>query len=527
MVKRQGLFTLFVIAGLALMVALPAMAATVLPSGFAGKGVGNGGGSITDDGTTLTIQAKGADYEDADTDSFYFVSMPVTGDGTITARLTGAKGGADDGGERVGLMIRETTDPDSAFAAMNETNDNHGLSLNWRDAKGNTGTHEAGYGRRLFPVWFRGQRAGTNFTGFYSWTGDLWIPTNTKAVTMGAAANMGLAVASHDDSVTMTTTWDNVSVSPGAPLVTGLQACGNDKGVMLTWSALGGAKGYNIFRGAPNIALRSATKAQLVQINKTPVTDASFTDMDASIQTGARQVYAVAAIEADGTQGPLTLVVGGQGTKPPSPLPDYTLTVFGNHPEGTCAQGSMGAFADPTSGVITLRAGGFDFWSDHDDSVLLSQKVTGDFTATVQILDFPNGVNPCCGKAGLFLREALTPTSRYAGCALRTDGLRQQRRMDSSSPDDSEGSFVLPRDDARMALQTAGIWLQVKRTGNNVATNYSMDGKNFQPIDDPVTLDSLAADVQIGLQQGARDRDDPIQMRLSESEFKGLTITKP
>src|SRR2546428_1706649 len=155
MVKRQGLFMLYVIAALALVVALPAMAATVLPSSFVGKGIGNGGGSITDDGTTLTIQAKGADYEDADTDSFYFVSMPVTGDGTITARLTGAKGGADDGGERVGLMIRETTDPGSAFAAMNETNDTHGLSLNWRDAKGNPGSHESGYGRWLVSFWFK------------------------------------------------------------------------------------------------------------------------------------------------------------------------------------------------------------------------------------------------------------------------------------------------------------------------------------------------------------------------------------
>src|SRR5437660_11619850 len=118
MFKRRDLFALFVTAALALVVALPAMAATVLPASFAGKGIGAGTGSITDDGTTLTIQAKGADYQDADTDSFYFVSMPVTGDGTITARLTGAKGGADDGGERVGLMIRETTDPDSAFAAM-------------------------------------------------------------------------------------------------------------------------------------------------------------------------------------------------------------------------------------------------------------------------------------------------------------------------------------------------------------------------------------------------------------------------
>ena len=130
MFKRRGICALFVSTSLALVVALPAMAATVLPSSFAGKAMGTGSGSLTDDGKTLTIKGAGADIQDADTDAFYFVSMPVTGDGNITAHLTGATGGADDGGERVGLMIRGDLETDSAHATINESNNNYGLSLN-------------------------------------------------------------------------------------------------------------------------------------------------------------------------------------------------------------------------------------------------------------------------------------------------------------------------------------------------------------------------------------------------------------
>ena len=151
MFDRRGILTLFATAALALGVALPAMAATVLPTGFAGKGIGAGTGSIKDDGTTLTIQGSGADIQDTDTDAFYFVSTPVSGDGSLTARLTSAKDGASDGGERVGLMIRGDLDPDAAHATINESNNNYGISLNWRDAKAGTDTHESGYGFRTFP----------------------------------------------------------------------------------------------------------------------------------------------------------------------------------------------------------------------------------------------------------------------------------------------------------------------------------------------------------------------------------------
>jgi regulation of enolase protein 1 (concanavalin A-like superfamily) len=523
MYQRRGIAALFVTAALALAIALPA--AAQLPEGFTGKAIGGATGSVDVQEGRFTIKGTGGDL-DADSDSLFFVSRELAGNGNITARLNSVAGGPEEGNEKIGVMIRADLDANSAHATVHETNNNFGLNLRWRPAKGEDTIREQGYAPRTFPIYLRVQRAGNSFTGYHSFDGQSWVPTNTVTVTMGERANFGLAVASSDDSAEVTAQFDNVSVNAGQVQVAGLRACGNDRGVLLTWQPVEGAASYNVYRGAPGLGFASVKPEQLAKINTDTVAQASYTDLSDEIQSGARQVYAVAPVMADGTQGPLTLVLGGKGGTPPSPLPNFTFTVFGTHREGDCGQGSVGAFVDPTTNVITLRGGGFDFWSGGEHSVFLSQKVSGNFRATVQILGFPLGVNPCCGKAGLFVRESLDRAARYAGAALRTDGLRQQFRDESSPTNDSEGGFILDRDEARAALNKGPIWMRVERTGDDIATLYSLDGTTFEEIDAPFNLPGLAAEVEVGLQLGARDRDQPIQNRLSEAYFRNLTIEK-
>jgi regulation of enolase protein 1 (concanavalin A-like superfamily) len=452
--------------------------------------------------------------------------MPLTGDGSLTARLTSAKGGADDGGERVGLMVRGDLDPDSAHATINESNNNYGISLNWRDAKGGTDAHESGYGFRTFPLWLRIQRDGNQATGFFSTDGKLWSATNTKSIALGATANFGLAVASHDDGVTMTTTWDGVSAGTDA-LVTGLHSCGSADGVALTWNAVKGATGYQVFRGPANLDEHSIKAEQLVQITKDPVAGAtpSYTDMDSAVLPGSRAVYAVAPVMADGKTGPLAIVLAAKSGPPVSPLAGYTVTVIGQHKEGDCPQGSVGASQDPATGVVTVRGGGHDIWNDGDNYVVLSRPLSGDGHMTVQVQDFPLGVDATgcgCGKGGLILVEKLAARSRFAMASVRPDGLASQWRdgdgIDGSGEHGS--SSVLDRDAERMALQTTGLWLRVERKGDNIDTLYSTDGTNFQPIADTVTLDGLAKDVSIGVMTTTRDRESTIENRLGEFRVK-------
>ncbi len=205
MFERRGLFTLFVAAPLALMLALPAAAQTVLPAGFTGNAVGDGSGTIKDEGGKLTIQGEGADLSGADLDSLFLVSRQVTGNGTVTARLLSATGGGGDGLERVGVMIRGDLDSDAAFAATHMTNRNQGLDFAWRAAKGEDVQRESGYARRTFPIWLRVQRAGDQFSAYFSYDGQLWTPTTTQTVEMGEQAHVGLFVVSREDDLVMTT----------------------------------------------------------------------------------------------------------------------------------------------------------------------------------------------------------------------------------------------------------------------------------------------------------------------------------
>jgi regulation of enolase protein 1 (concanavalin A-like superfamily) len=525
MLEKRGFHTLFIAAALAFAMALPA-AAAVLPTDFAGKAIGDGGGSIKDEGNKLTIQGEGADIGDVDQDHFFFVSREVTGDGHITARLNSATGGAEDGGEKVGLMIRADLDPDSAHAMMYESDDNYGLAFRWREAKGDDTQREAGYGFRRFPLWLRIQRTGNQVTGYFSTDGQLWSATNTKTVALGDKANFGLAVSSHEDERLMTTEWESVSVGTDV-LVTGLEACGNANGVSLTWQPVKGATGYLVFRGAPNIDQHNVKQDQLVQISKDPVpaNTPAYADLDSALQPGARAVYAVAPVMADGKPGPLTIVLAGKSGPPVSPLPGYTVTVIGQHKEGNCAQGSAGASVDPTTGVVTVRGGGHDIWNDGDHYVILSRKLSGNGHMTIQPLDFALGVNAtgcACGKGGLILVEKLAARSRFVMASVRPDGLATQWRdgdgIDGSGEHGS--SSVLGRDEERAALK-AGLLLRVEREGDEVRTLYSVDGgQTFEPITDPVTLEGLANDVEIGVMITTRDRDAPIQNRLGEFQVK-------
>jgi hypothetical protein len=266
---------------------------------------------------------------------------------------------------------------------------------------------------------------------------------------------------------------------------------------------------------------------QLVQISKEPVpaSTPAYSDMDSALQPGARAIYAVAPVMADGKQGALAVVLAAKSGPPVSPLPGYTVTVVGQHREGDCAQGSAGVSMDPASGVLTVRGGGHDIWNDGDHYVLLSRKLSGNGHMTIQPLDFASGINAmgcACGKGGLMLVEKAAARSRFVMASVRPDGLAAQwRDGDGIDGSGEHGSGDALDFDALRAALKAGLLLRVEREGDEVRTLYSLDnGQTFEPIADPVILEGLAQDVEIGVMTTMRDRDQPIQNRLGEFQFK-------
>src|SRR5205823_12633051 len=58
---------------------------------------------------------------------------------------------------------------------------------------------------------------GNQFAAFSSSDGSIWASLGTTTVTMATVVNIGMAVTSHTTSALTTATFDNVSVTGGAP----------------------------------------------------------------------------------------------------------------------------------------------------------------------------------------------------------------------------------------------------------------------------------------------------------------------
>ena len=137
------------------------------------------------------------------TDSFYVVHQPLTGDGSITVRVTsltgqlppanGPQGPGPVPGDTVpglmpwskaGVIIKENLNQGSPYAALMVTG-SHGVRMQWNytgDTPGLAGTVKAGD-----PRWLRLTRSGDMITGYDSADGTHW--TQVGSVTLSGLAS--------------------------------------------------------------------------------------------------------------------------------------------------------------------------------------------------------------------------------------------------------------------------------------------------------------------------------------------------
>jgi hypothetical protein len=195
-------------------------------------------------------------YGGAVTDSFYFAHQTLSGNGTITARLTSLTGEYSAGGgmrangspvsgfthgiqpwSKAGIMIKASTKQGSAYAAMLVTG-SHGVRMQWNytgDTAGLPGAASASS-----PRWLRLTRSGDTVTGYDSADGTHW--TQVDRVTLSGlpqAAQVGLFATSPGHAVYQTSF--GASSSTGGPSV----ATGTFDSVGLSW-----AGGGSSFTGA-------------------------------------------------------------------------------------------------------------------------------------------------------------------------------------------------------------------------------------------------------------------------------------
>jgi ABC-type transport system involved in multi-copper enzyme maturation permease subunit len=196
-------------------------------------------------------------------DSFYFVRQPLTGNGSITARVTSLTGEhADLTGRPVqagngpgmvpglapwskaGIIIKQSTKPGSAYAAMLVTgSDGVRMQYNYtQDASGLPGKISAAH-----PRWLRLTRSGDTITGYDSADGAHWTRVGTAQLTgLPATVQAGMFATSPNYVVTQNSFGG--SSNQGGPS----QATGVFDHVSLTAAAAGGTwTGAAIGGGGP------------------------------------------------------------------------------------------------------------------------------------------------------------------------------------------------------------------------------------------------------------------------------------
>ncbi len=163
---------------------------------------------------TIVMNGIGADIWGT-ADEFRYVHKSLSGDGTLVARVDSL---ADsDVWAKGGVMIRETVDPGSAFAAVYLTGDN-GVRFQARtetDASAVSDSDVVTTEQIALrePVWVKIERVGNTFNGYYSTNGADWtaIAWNPQTIAMANDVTIGLALTSHNATVSTGATFTDVT----------------------------------------------------------------------------------------------------------------------------------------------------------------------------------------------------------------------------------------------------------------------------------------------------------------------------
>lgn len=133
----------------------------------------------------------------------------MTGDGTIIARVTSLQ--YTHAWAKAGVMIRETLDANSRYAAVVMTPGN-GAAFLRRLALNETGTVKKVAGYKV-PYWIKLERTGEFFTGYVSADGETWTQIMTTPLRKFAnTVYVGLAVTSRDNTKRGTAAFDHVRI---------------------------------------------------------------------------------------------------------------------------------------------------------------------------------------------------------------------------------------------------------------------------------------------------------------------------
>ena len=402
-----------------------------------------------------TFTVKGAGTSAWSTaDGINFMYQPLSGDGTIVARVLTVSSSSTGG-----VMIRDSLNPNamSMFVAYFGSR----IYSSYRTTTGGT-TSQASSGIVSLPSWVKLVRSGSTFSSYSSLDGVNWAPFGTsQTINMGQNVYVGLGVSSGTTASLATATFDSVSINSTAapaPVITGTSQTTGSVGSPVTISGTG--------FGTPQ-------GGSMVTLNGAPVTINTWnnTSISITIPSGATSgplVVCVAPTMND--SNPVTFTVTSQ------PLPAGWL-------DQDVGQVGVAGSATYTNGTFTVKGAGTSVWSTADGFHFAYQVLSGDGTIVARIVS----VSPS-STGGVMIRETLNASStEMFPSYYSSNAYMNYRTITGGTTSQAVGGGA-----------TLPYWVKVVRSGSTLSGYGSPDGVNWVQIGTSQTI-SMAQSVYVGL----------------------------
>jgi IPT/TIG domain len=459
------------------------LAVLTLPSGWSDGDVGAVGvaGTASYASDVFTVQGAGAQiYGTAD--AFNFAYQPLSGDGTIVARLVSVQGGSSY--VAAGVMIRETLSAGSTNAKTADWASFGGIYFDMRASTGGS-TAEPGVVNVTLPHWVKVSRSGSTFSSYASADGVSWVQVGTsQTITMGQTVYVGLAVTSGSTTGLATATFDKVSVSSvstPAPVISSVSATSGAIGSQVVISG----SGFGAMQGNSVVLLNDMA----VTINSWSATSISIT-----IPTGA-------------SSGPLAVSVA-PSMNDSNPV---SFTVSGSWLDQDIGLVGVAGSASSANGTFTVQGAGAQIYGTADAFHYVYQPLTGDGAIVARLVSLQGGTGYVA--AGVMIRETLSAGSTNAKTAeWRTYGGVFFDVRTSTGGGTAEPGFV---------SATLPYWVKVSRSGNTFSSYASADGVSWVQLGVSQTI-SMGASVNVGLAVTSGSTT-----ALATATFDNVSVTSP
>jgi hypothetical protein len=470
-----------------LLLTIQASAVTTLPSVWTDGDIGSTGvaGNVTYASGVFTVKGAGAQIYGA-ADAFHFVYQPLSGDGTIVARLVSVQGGS--GYVAPGVMIRETLNAGAANAATAEWAAYTETSFDVRSSTAGS-TSTSGTLSGTLPIWVKVSRSGSTFSSYTSTDGVNWTQRGiSQTITMAPNVYLGLAVNSGSAALA-TAVFDNVSVSSAsapAPVISSISATTASIGsqVVLSGTGFGAPQGNSV------VLLNGAA----VTINTWSATSISIT-----IPVGATSGPLVVSVAPGmNASNPVNFTVTSQ------PLPTSWLD------QDVGSTGVAGS-ASYTSGTFTVKGAGAQIYATADAFHFVYQPLSGDGTIIARLVSVQGG--SVYAAPGVMIRETLNAGATNAETAEWPAYTEISFDVRASTAGSTSASGTVGT--------TLPYWMKVSRSGNTFSSYTSADGVNWTQRGTSQTI-TMAPNVYVGLAVNSGSAS-----ALATATFDNVSVTTP